>query len=540
MMFMKFKVYSVFMILRYILISVTCSAMVSGLTLACFGPPRPDLLPEIQEEEVPSLEQVVSDLKSQNPRTRAQAILELASRNERKFIPIGREWMRSSEEITKGPAILALGIWKDRTSLPEILNFLHPKSGIDIGTVLEAIARMEDPQAGNRVANLLNQEDSNIRLLAVDTLVRINARQSGKIILAFARSNKDTDKAKTFVMALGKLNVIEAEDYLIDLASHSEPGPTLAATYLALGKIRSKKSISLLVKALQADFDKGRENSTIALVDIKDPKILPLVLPILENQDKEIRYRAADVLIGVPDPGFSIRILEVLTKGKTLAKAPASHVLGRIKFSKAREEIEKTLLDSNIPDREIIAQSLGYLGDKKSIPVLVKVLQEDQTEARYGAVWALGAIGSEEGLPYVEEACKSKDQKLAKIASESLGMIASPKSISLLDKKTEDFPDLAPITLAAITSIPGEESRKILEKYAESENINLHQVAVSQLGAKKDPASVPVLIKLLQENSTSRNRKLIVSALRSVTGLKFASKNEWVNWYIVNFSKKHP
>ncbi len=536
-MFMKLKVYSIFMIF---LRSLMLGAVVFSLNFGCFGPPRPDLLPEVQEEEIPSLEQIVSDLKSQNPRTRAQAILELASRNERKYIPTAREWMRSSEKITIGPAILALGIWKDRSSLPEILNFLDPKSGVDIGTVLESIARMEDSQAGNRVSTLLNHEDASIRLLAVDTLVRINAKQSGKIILASAKVNKDPDKAKTFAMALGKLNIFEAEDYLINLASHSEPGPTLAATYLALGKIRSIKSIPLLVKAIQSNFDKGRENSSIALIEIKDHKILPLVLPILENQDREIRYRAADVLIGIPDPEFSPRILEVLIKGTNIAKAPASHTLGRIKFLKARAEIERTLLDPNIPDREIIAQSLGYLGDKKSIPVLIKILKEDQTEAKYGAVWALGAIGSEEGLPYVEEACKSKDQKLAKIASESLGMIASPKSLTLLDKKTEDFPDLAPITLAAITSIPGEDSRKILEKYAESENINLHQVAVSQLGAKKDPASVPVLIKLLQEDSTSRNRKLLISALKSVTGLKFISKNEWINWYTLNFSKKHP
>lgn len=540
MIFMKFRLYSVFLIFFMRAIIPISAAGVLGSTLGCFGPPRPDLLPEVQEEGEQSLEELESDLKSQNPRMRSQAILELASRNERKYIPIAREWMRSSDETTKGPAILALGIWKDKSSLTEIVNFLDPKSGVDTGTVLEAISRMEDPQAGNRVAALLNQEEASIRLIAVDTLVRIHARQSGKTILAAAKSNKDPDKAKTFAMALGKLNVIESEDYLIDLASHTEPGPTLAASYLALGKIRSKKSIPLLVKALESNFDKGRENSSIALIEIGDPKILPLVLPILENQDKEIRYRAADVLIGVHDPGFSIRILEVLTKGKVIAKAPASHVLGRIKFLKAREDIEKTLLDPNIPDREIVAQALGYLGDIKSIPVLVKTLKEDQTEAKYGAVWALGAIGSEEGLPYVEEACKSKDQKLAKIASESLGMIASPKSLSLLDKKTEDFPDLAPITLAAITSIPGEESRKILEKYAESENINLHQVAVSQLGAKKDPASVPVLIKLLKEDSRSRNRKLLISSLKSVTGLKYASKNEWINWYTLNFSKKHP
>ncbi|MFB5737768.1 HEAT repeat domain-containing protein [Leptospira wolffii] len=507
----------------------------------CSGPPRPELLPETPEEAPPSIAQLEKDLQDKNPRLRAQAILELARRDERKHIPLAREWMRpGSEELTRAPAILALGIWKDRASLSRILDFLKPDSGIDPGTVLESIARMEDPSAGDRVASLLDGKDATLRLLAVDTLVRIGARSSGKAILSAAKSNSDPEKAKTYAMALGKLNIRESESYLLDLARNSEPGPTLAASYLALGKIGSKNAVPVLVKALQADFEKGRENSTLALVEIKDPKSLPLVLPILEHPNREVRYRAADVLIGVSDTSFLPKIMEVLEKGSPSSKAPASHVLGRLKYLSAREKMEKIITDSNVPDREIVAQALGYLGDKRSIPILAKVLREDPGEAKYGAVWALGAIGSEDALPYVEEACLSQDRKLSKIASESLGMIASPKSLSLLDKKTQDFPDLASVTLSAIASIPGDEARSILEKYAESDNPNLHQVAVSQLSARKDRASVPLLIRLLQEENPSRNRKLILSALKSVTGLKYSSKNEWINWYTLSNSKKHP
>ncbi|TGL59245.1 HEAT repeat domain-containing protein [Leptospira sarikeiensis] len=507
----------------------------------CFGPPRPELLPEVEEENPPSLDELGSDLKSQNPRLRSQAILELARRNERKFIPVARNWMRSKTETeTKAPAILALGIWKDSPSLPEILDLLQPNSNIDPSTVLEAIARMEDPSAGNRVVSLLNRDDATLRLLAVDTLVRIGAKQSGNLILSAAKLNQDPDKAKTYAMALGKLNIKGSEDYLIELAKNSEPGPTLAASYLALGKIGSKKAVPFLVQRLQADFEKGRENSAIALSEIKDPKSLPLVLPILEHQNREIRYRAADILIAVSNPPFLPKIFEVLEKGSPLSKGPTSHVLGSLKFKAAREKIEIILTDRNIPDREIIAQSLGYLGDTKSIPVLAKVLEENDGEARYGAVWSLGAIGSEEALPFVENACRSRDQKMARIASESLGMIGSPKSLSLLDEKTKDFPELASVTLPAISSIPGDSSRVILEKYARDRNINLHQVAVSQLGARKDPAGIPVLIELLQEEDTGRNRKLIISSLKSITGLKYSSKNEWINWNTLRNSKKHP
>ncbi|EQA34984.1 HEAT repeat protein [Leptospira inadai serovar Lyme str. 10] len=497
----------------------------------CSGPPKPDLYPDIQEREPASLEQLETDLRSENSQRKAQAILELADRNERKYIPDIRRLMNGPDRTLHGPAVLALGIYKDRPSISNILNFLNENSGVGQDTVLEALARMEDPSIGSKLLPLLESEDSTIRLLTVETLVRIKATGISSSLLNAAFKNSNVEKTKTYAMAIGKLRIKEGESFLIRLADTIEPGPSLAAVYLALGRIGSKRAVPLLVSALKGSFDKGRENSTQALIEIHDPSAVPLVLPLISDPNREIRYRAADVLIGIPIPMTGQRLSEVLRKSTPEAKGPASHVLGRLKYLPSRELIEQVLNDVSVPDREIIAQSLGYMGDKRSIPVLSKVLKESSGEARYGAAWALGGIGNSDALPLLEEATDSKDLKLARIASESLGMIASPRSLALLDRKTEQFPDLAPSTLGAIASIRGEEAEKVLEKYARHKNWNLHQVAVSQLGARKDAKSIPVLISLLEDNETPRNRKMVTAALRSITGEKFFSKNEWLNWY---------
>ncbi|WP_243393193.1 HEAT repeat domain-containing protein [Leptospira perolatii] len=499
---------------------------------SCGGPPKPTTAPEVIEADPLTIEQLETDLRSGIPQQKAQAILELADRGERKYIPIARKFLKEERDsAVKSSAAIALGVYKDAISLSPILDLLQKGSEVEVSTVLEAVARMESPGAASRILFLLNDEDDTIRMLTVDTLIRIHAQSVGSKVLSAAKENKDPRKSKDYVVAIGKLRIKDGEDYLLGLASLSDPGPTLAAIYLALGRIGSKKGTPLLAKAVSGDFDKGRENAVIALVEAKDANAIPLMFPLLSYSDREIRYRAADVLIGIPSTLTGPKLLSILNSESLESKGPAAHVLGLIKYLPARTSIEAALLNSLVPDREIIAQALGHLGDKRSLAILYRVIKENSGEAKYGAAWALGGIGSEEALPVLEQALNSNDRKLARISAESLGMIASPKSLSMLDQKTHEFPELAPSTLSAISSVPGVESRRILEKYAESEDINLHQFAVTQLGARKERESLEVLIKLLDDEKGPRNRKLITAALRSITGKRFFSKNEWMNWY---------
>lgn len=265
----------------------------------------------------------------------------------------------------KGTAAIALGTWKDKTSIPEIIKLFSKDSGVTPEILLEALARMGDPSCANTILPFLQSQDHTLRLIAVDTLVRIGADSAGKAILNLARKNQDPKIAKTYAMALGKLKVRSAESYLMELAKMAEPSPTLAATYLALGRISSKKSIPILVRGLAGDFDKGSENSMIALIEIKSPAAITPTIPILKHKNRDVRYRAVNVLSEIPSSQTGPKVLKILEENEPNSVGPAALVLGRIGFKPARLTIEKSFINSQLPDREMIGRSLGYLGDKK-------------------------------------------------------------------------------------------------------------------------------------------------------------------------------
>ncbi len=74
--------------------------------------------------------------------------------------------------------------------------------------LLEALARMGDPSCANTILPFLQSQDHTLRLIAVDTLVRIGADSAGKAILNLARKNQDPKIAKTYAMALGNLRFV--------------------------------------------------------------------------------------------------------------------------------------------------------------------------------------------------------------------------------------------------------------------------------------------------------------------------------------------
>lgn len=501
---------------------------------SCEGPPKPEMLPVPEERKEIPLEKIQEELNSENPQIRAQAILELSNISHKRSLSKIRNLLKNDmNPAVKGTAAIVLGAWKDRASIPEIIKLFSNESGVTPDIVLEALARMKDASSAKVILPFLQSQDSTLRLIAVDALVRIGAYSSGESILSLANKNQNPEFAKTYAMVLGKLKVRSAESYLIKLAQTTEPSPTLAASYLALGRISSKRAVPILVRGLAGDFDKGSENCMNALIEINSSSAITSTIPILKHKNRDIRYRAVNVLSEIHSSETGPKVLKILEGSDPDAVAPAALVLGRIHFNSARVAIEKSFTNSKLPDREMIGRSLGYLGDKRSIPVLLNVLKETKGEGRYGAAWSLGILHAIEALDDLIAASKSSDSKLSSIAVESLGLLGSPKALPALVEIAENNPDSALVVVSTIASIPGEESRKILENFARKKNISLQQIAISELGKRREQASIPVLIGILDEDGAV-NSKLLMTSLSSITGKNFYSRNEWLNWYKLN------
>ncbi|HMV42557.1 MAG TPA: HEAT repeat domain-containing protein [Leptospiraceae bacterium] len=499
--------------------------------ISCKGPDKPDTLPTIKESPMKTKEEIKRDLKSTNFYERSQALVEIGKLKEKEFIPEIKQLLKKDPNpAVRGSAALCLAELEDKSSTLDIIDLFKDKD-ISTDVVLDALTRMKDPQAIPSIIPVLDSSDHTHRLLAVEALTQIGSTNGTDKIITMASANKDIEKAKTYAMVIGKLKLVKGENILLQLADTTEASPTLAATYLALGRIKSKKSVPILAKAIGKDFDKGRENSILSLKEIGDTAANPLLIDYLKNKNKEIQMGAADVISTLYDLKTAENVAKLLESSDKSVFAPSAYILGRYKYEPSRKKIEAIATDKSNPDREIITQSLGWLQNKESIPVLKQILQEKEGEGRYGAAWSLGMLGAEDAIDLLEEAANSRDNKLARIAIESLGQIQSPKSLSFLSKKIETNKELSSSILASIASIPGQEATKVLDKYALSTDSVIQRSALQAILQRKDKENIPVLIKILEENKGADTASFAQLALRGITGENFSSRNEWINWF---------
>lgn len=469
-----------------------------------------------------------AELQSPLPLVRAQAALAAAQADDRASVPPLRELLaKDTQPNVRAAAALALGTMHDQTSTASIAALLRGSAGVGPDIVLEALVRMGDPRAAAAVVPLLDAEDDVLRLQAVEALVQLKAAAQGRQILAQAQANRDPAKAKTYAMVLGKLQVRSAQDYLLGLARHSEPSPTRWASYLALGRIHSAAAVELLVDALVAPHDKGRENAQTALIDIASPVAAPRLWPLLAHGERSVRFAASDILVGLRHEGSNAALLRALDQ--PLAQAPAALALGRRKVVQAAGPIQSALSRVDNAEREVLAQSLGWLGDKRATPLLRQVLVEPSGEGRYGAAWSLGVLQAREAREELQRAATGSDNRLALIALDALGMLADPDSAEFLARQAQSNPAQAMGALAALAQVPGDGPRRGLEALVLHKDDRVARAAMQALAQRKDVASVPVLIDALERVSVD-NRKAAQYALTHITGQRWSTPNQWRQW----------
>ncbi|MEQ9363727.1 MAG: HEAT repeat domain-containing protein, partial [Leptospirales bacterium] len=470
-------------------------------------------------------------LKSEIWGERSGAILEIIRGEYRQAVPeLTRLLTQDPHPAVRQTAALALGDFQARAAGPIIGRMITADKETGPDFLMDALSRLGDPANARFVLPMLEAERDVLRLKAVETLGILKAKQVAGEVLGMARRNGDREKARTYAMALGAIEARQAAPYLIELARTEPAGPTLAAAYLALGRVQSREGVPVLAKALTGDFEKGRENAVIALIQIQDPSALPRLFPLLEHANVRARFSAAEVIAGIPDEASGPKALAILKKREAPSIAPAVYVLGRLKYAPARDEIEVQLSDARAPEREALARGLGWLGDARSVPLLIRVLSEQSGEGRYGAAWALGILGDERALDPLREASKSGDRKLALYATEALGGLASPAALGDLKAAVANRPDIRYAAIDAIAVTPGEQARAILEEFALSGDLELQLAAVRALGNRKqEKESIPTLMRVVDEGGTEASRAAM-AALRAITDLRYENRSQWRHW----------
>ena len=480
----------------------------------CSGPPKPESSePKTDMNPQKSITIVLQNLENPNPVVRRESVMDCMDLKDRSCLPKLRTLIsKDPDPGVRGVSAVALGEFQDKASTQKILELKKDRE-IFPETILDALTRMKDANAAFEILEYLESQDANLRLLAVEALAVSNAKQASDKILVMATKNRDSEKDKTYVMALGKLGYLPAENYILEVGKKSE-GPTRAASLLALGRIHSEKSVPFLLANLVSEVPKDQENAFWSLKELRSLSSFPKLKELLENSKLEIRYMSAEVIALLPKEKVLPDIRKIFSQKSKLSIAPSGLILGKLKDEESRTKMETELENKNTPERDVLAKALGWLGNSKSEPVLLKILETETGELAHSAVWSLAFVGTKNSIPVLLKLTDSKDRKLQILAIESLGNLKEENSLPKLIALSSDD-NLAPFSLTAISQIQTEESRLALEKFASSSKPIQSKLAIEELGKRKNTKSLAFL-KELYEKSDSEKKRLLALSIRNL------------------------
>jgi HEAT repeat protein len=250
----------------------------------------------------------------------------------------------------------------------------------------------------------LQDADPRARARAADALGHSEEANRAQAVAALERAAEDAHPSVRYaaLLSLGELEAPAAAETLIRHLGDGEPLCREAAA-IALGQVGPEAGPAAweaLVAALASDRPELRFQAIASLAEIDDTRAAPLVAPLLEDADVEVRAQAA----------------AALGDGNRAARPFLDALAARLGDERAV--------------RHEAALALARLGDRRGIPTLVLALGD--REQALDAATALAEIGVE-GNPEATAALarvlsRTFGDRLVKVrAAEALARAGDPR-----------------------------------------------------------------------------------------------------------------
>jgi len=174
-----------------------------------------------------------------------------------------------------------------------------------------------------------------------------------------------------------------------------------------------------------------REDRLAAIKDAvekKDRNAVDALIKTLGEQEADVAGEAYDAIaeLTVNEEQFQT-IVGFLVEGSDIKKSDAAYVLGLLKDARAVPYLIAAD-DDDSGVREKVAEALGRIGDKRAVPVLIKLLKDSDINVSKEAVLSLGNIGDKKAIAPFKEYLKycvraeNDGEDYAIVALEKLGV----------------------------------------------------------------------------------------------------------------------
>lgn len=257
------------------------------------------------------------------------------------------------------------------------------------------------------------------------------------------------------------------------------------ATLVVYGRLGTEESHPILIKALSDISPQVRATAIDTFVEVGDEAIIPIVQPLLNSPDRQLRLMAAVILSRISPKGFNSLV--------------ESHITNNL-----------LTVYRNIGRIEALSSCVRY----PTIPVLQSALREQNQTLLDEIFYLLSVIYDPEDVEIVTDSLKSDNARVQANAIEALEALTSPQTARLIAPLFErDVPPAKLFDLALdIWRLKSPDLKKALkELVADSENAwfrAITTVALGEIGVSLKSNGAEAMPANGQEESQSKSAAL--------------------------------
>ena len=253
------------------------------------------------------------------------------------------------------------------------------------------------------------------------------------------------------------------------------------------------------------------------LGDRGDTSALPAVLEAASSSDAEISSAAVAVLGTIGDRSTLPVLLKAGASGSETLAAAARDSLARLPDASVDADLSQRLAESTGAERLVLVETIGRRGVSAAIPVLLKLVVDDDQSLREAAIEAVGlTVGLKDFPQLVDQLIAADSSETASSLKEALRKAGQrmPDRDAAADAVLErmngasagDAVELADL----LVFVGGAKALSGLEAAANSGDVAAADAATQALGRWLTPDVGPALLKLAK----SGNEKYRVRCLR--------------------------
>ncbi|MCI5166665.1 MAG: HEAT repeat domain-containing protein [Candidatus Electrothrix sp. GM3_4] len=465
--------------------------------------------------------------------------------------------LKDKDTPVRMAATKVLNKWENNFELFNLLTNEDAKIQV---AAAEELGSQGDSSAVPALIRLFSNEneDTPVRQAAARTLGKLDSGQAVPFLIKLiSNENEETAIRQAAARLLGKLGSGQAVPSLIKLISNeNEETAIRQAAARLLGKLGSSLAVPPLIKLIKSEKDRNIWRDAVnALGKLSDNSATPALLDLFYNTNVELQLRltAAKALARLGDISALVELLEdeksiredVVVALARLGGSSAVPTLielvsgepGHVRLRVVEAFLEmgdvSGLIKLTEDDFDRVqanaAQALGKMGDKKAVPTLLKLLNEDESDygrARENAAEALGRLGEISSLLNIINGNYSERQLhavlgvLNELIDESV--VPMPMLIELLKHRSESVRIYAARALGSLgnrTAVPA-----LLELLAKEERTEYdfdRAEVLKTLGKLDDRLAGPPLTELLAYESEEMKRYIavVLKKLRYTSGL---------------------